>query len=268
MRISLALCNKKDFTTINITKMHSPTIVYLDSAASTNSELAQLLQSGKPAEWTVIAARNQTSGRGQAGNIWEAAPGKNICCSICLYPQNVVPTEQFIVSMAIATGVARYLENKGLASQIKWPNDIYVNNKKICGILIENQIMGNSILSTIAGIGLNINQDAFSPSIPNPTSLLLETGINYIPDVELHLLITEVMRSVSAIYDNNSEEIMQEYHRKLYQKDIAHSYYKQGVKFTGIIRRVEKSGGLIMQIVPENAEKTYYFKEISYLPPS
>ena len=247
--------------------MHPITIINLDSAASTNTELSLMLQAGQPAEWTVVAARSQTSGRGQAGNVWESAPGKNICCSICLYPQNVEPATQFILSMAIAAGVARYLERKGLTAQIKWPNDIYVNNKKICGILIENQIMGSTVQSSIIGIGLNINQQTFSPTIPNPTSLLLETGGDYLPETELPQLISEIQHCVSMVYAGNADDILSEYHRLLFQKDAAHSYYEHGLKFTGIIRRVEKSGGLIMQIVPGNEEKKYFFKEISYLPP-
>lgn len=243
------------------------TIIKLDSADSTNTELSKLLQYGRPDEWTVVAARSQTSGRGQSGNVWESEPGKNICCSILLYPQNVEPAGQFIVSMAAAVGTAIFLESKGLEAQIKWPNDIYVNDKKICGILIENQIMGSEIQSSVIGIGLNVNQLQFSPAIPNPTSLLREAPGEYLPETELPVLLESIQKCISAVYAGKSNNIVHEYHCRLFQKDIAHTYYEQGRAFTGIIRKVNKTGGLVMQLEPSGDEKTYFFKEISYLPP-
>lgn len=246
--------------------MFAPHIIWLDSATSTNSELSHIIAQKRPEEWTIIAARSQTSGRGQAGNRWEAAPGMNICCSICLYPQSVEPADQFVISMAVAVGIARYLHEKSMPVKIKWPNDIYIQNKKICGILIENQLMGEEICSSVIGIGLNVNQTEFGEDIPNPTSLKLETGLSFSIETELLLMTQHIHRAVSQIYRGEVDQIMQAYHNNLYLRGVEHRFYEKSRPIDGIISQVAKSGGMTVILSLSGEQKTYFFKEISYSP--
>ena len=157
-------------------------IEWLDSCASTNSVLAGCADA--PAG-LVIATREQTAGRGQRGNTWEAQPGANLTFSLLLRPAAIPAARQFelsmIVSLAIVDTVDAVLEDAGcpLRAEIKWPNDIYVADRKICGILIENTLTGRSIDRSIVGIGLNVNQTVFLSDAPNPASLCGFTGRAY-----------------------------------------------------------------------------------------
>ena len=115
--------------------------------ASTNSELARLAAEGAP-HGTVVSCTAQTSGRGQRGNTWESAPGENVTMSVLIRPDGVAPREQFAISEAVALAVAETLDAylpSGMRAEVKWPNDIYVGDRKICGILIENRISSTEI---------------------------------------------------------------------------------------------------------------------------
>ncbi len=133
-------------------------------------------------DMTIWAAEYQTAGRGQVGNKWSSKRGENLTFSILLKPKFVKAKEQFTIAIITTLGIYKYLKNKlepyrdkgGEEIKIKWPNDIYVGDKKICGILIEHSIMGENISQSIVGIGLNINQISFPKELKNPTSLLKE----------------------------------------------------------------------------------------------
>lgn len=162
-------------------------IHWLDSCASTNAVLAAMADAG---HGTVVAAREQTAGRGQRGNSWEAEPGRNLTFSILLRPEATPAARQFELSMAVALAVADAVDAMlpgGLRAAVKWPNDIYVGDRKICGILIENRLSGNRIESAIAGIGINVNQQIFRSDAPNPVSVVqLNGGMEL--DIDLILL--------------------------------------------------------------------------------
>ena len=153
-------------------KIHN--VIWLDSVDSTNNEAKRKIDALD--NLSVIAAREQVSGRGQRGNIWLTEPGKNLTFSIVLkYEQMQVKMkaeDQFELSELTAMSVIDLLAQYGIEARIKLPNDIYVWDKKICGILIEHALHGEQISHTIIGVGLNVNQLAFDPSLPNPTSML------------------------------------------------------------------------------------------------
>lgn len=140
---------------------------------STNSQARR--EAGESGEGCVWIADFQTAGRGQRGNSWESRKGENLTFSILFKPEFLPPHKQFLISQVCAVGTYRYLTEKGMPARIKWPNDIYIGNKKICGMLIENSISGDKLSVSIAGIGLNLNQTHFASDAPNPTSLLMET---------------------------------------------------------------------------------------------
>ena len=127
----------------------------------------------------VLVADYQTAGRGQGTNSWESERGQNLTCSLGFSPEGVKASRQYILSMAIAVALTETLAGLPHPVSIKWPNDIYVGDKKICGILIENMLKGEHIRHCIIGIGLNVNQKRFVSDAPNPTSMALESGHDF-----------------------------------------------------------------------------------------
>lgn len=155
-------------------------IIWLESVDSTNNEAKRRIAS--LADMSVIAAYEQTAGRGQRENIWLSEPGKNLTASIVLKHDGTILSRvsadnQFIISEMISKAVVGLLADYGVIARIKWPNDIYVGDKKICGILIEHTLRGSSIINSIIGVGLNVNQTEFDESLPNPTSLAAERNL-------------------------------------------------------------------------------------------
>ena len=146
---------------------------------STNSFLKQIIHSKEVKNGTIVSTKHQTTGRGQRNNVWESERNKNILMSFVFFPNNIPAENQFIISKAVSLSILDLLLKYKKNVKIKWPNDIYIDDKKIAGILIENSLRGSEISNSIIGIGLNINQTFFSNKLPNPTSLKLETNKNY-----------------------------------------------------------------------------------------
>ena len=165
-------------------------IIWLDSVDSTNSEIKRRLEHLD--DLTVIAARNQTAGRGQKGNKWFSQPASSLTFSVLLKDIGLKAWEQSAISEATALAIVDTLGSYGIDAWIKWPNDIYCTDKKICGILIENSLMGEQIRWSIIGIGLNVNQTDFPTDLPNPTSMTLCTGCEYQTEDILSSLITRL----------------------------------------------------------------------------
>ena len=147
-------------------------IIWLDKIDSTNEYVRSRIQ--KLDNLSVVAAKEQMEGRGQGKNTWHSEPGKNLLFSIILKDTCLTASEQKIISDIAAASVKELLFNHGIEAWIKPPNDIWVRDKKICGILIEHSLRGNRILHSIIGIGLNVNQTSFPSELPNPTSMAIE----------------------------------------------------------------------------------------------
>ena len=180
-------------------------IIWLESVDSTNEECRRHISDID--NLSVVAALSQTSGKGQRGNSWISAPGENLTFSVVLkFPSSVSAGEpgpvkaydQFVLSEIAALAVVDLLAEHGIQAKIKWPNDIYVGEKKICGILIENTLQGEWIQHSIIGIGLNVNQRNFDATLPNPTSMVLCNGSS---DLETHTLLEEFMDILNAYLD-------------------------------------------------------------------
>ena len=154
-------------------------IEWTDSVDSTNNEVKRRIEC--LSDLYVISAVQQTAGRGQRGNIWFSEPGKNLTFSIAIKYggelfADASPENQFVINGIISLSIVELLAVHGIDARIKLPNDIYVNGKKICGILIEHSVLGSSLLHSIIGVGLNVNQLDFDESLANPTSMLLEVS--------------------------------------------------------------------------------------------
>ncbi len=262
-------------------------IIWLESTDSTNDQARSQLKSTD--FLTVIAAENQTSGKGQRGNSWHSEPGKNLTFSIIVRPAETNPwitvkaSEQAAISHMAALSVIDLMNLYGIPAKIKWPNDIYVSDRKICGILIENAIMGMHVSSSIIGIGLNVNQTNFPPYLPNPTSMQRETGIH----TDTHLLLEkymEIFLEYCRTYMTEQEKLTSlkySYNEHLWRLDEPHEFYdytslpcghlnaqdtlsrSEAEQFTGIIRGVSDEGRLIVENV-EGELREFAFKEIGY----
>lgn len=143
---------------------------------STNNRLAQLCDRENIKEFTTLLVDKQTAGKGQRGNSWESAPGMNLTFSTVLYPSALKAREQSSLSMLIALSVYDTLSTYAEGFSIKWPNDIYWKDKKICGILIENELEGAYLLRCIAGIRRKYQPRAFCLPCPQPCFTETNTG--------------------------------------------------------------------------------------------
>ena len=149
-------------------------IIWLDNAESSNDEARKAI--AKLDNLSVVSALEQTKGRGQRGNRWSSQPGENLTFSLVVKDFRIKANEQSAISQATALSLVDLLSRHEIKARIKWPNDIYAGDEKICGILIENSLKGSEIDWSIIGIGLNVNQTAFPEDLPNPTSMKLCTG--------------------------------------------------------------------------------------------
>jgi BirA family transcriptional regulator, biotin operon repressor / biotin---[acetyl-CoA-carboxylase] ligase len=235
---------------------------------STNEYATELLSKNKPTEGTVISTFNQTNGRGQIGSRWESEPDKNISVSIILYPDFLKSQEQFILSQTIALGVSDFVKEictdlKDKQTHIKWPNDIYLNNKKIAGILIQNNLSGSQIQSSTIGIGLNTNQVLFSTQLPNASSLSIECKQQFNLYEMVDNLCCHIEKRYLQLRANKKEEIRKEYTKNLFQIGTEKQYQlPDGTLFSGIITAVSPEGYL--QVLTENGQKQFGLKEIIF----
>ena len=245
---------------------HLP-IRWLEETDSTQNELARHISEYD--NLSVVAARFQTAGRGQRGNTWVAAKGENLTFSMLLkFGQEGIPNldsgDQFKITRAATLGVLTYLDGKGIPCKIKWPNDIYYRNRKICGMLIENVLDGKSLKHSIIGIGLNLNQKRFPTELVNPVSMSLVTGDEYDPEKELEDLYVHLATAFSLYLSPGSDS--SGYEEKLYRKGEFHDYVRcsDGTAFEARIIGVNKQGLLLVQNKKGECE-TFAFKEISYI---
>lgn len=238
-------------------------IIKLETTASTNKYAQTFLQNNAVNDFTVIATETQTAGKGQINNVWESDPCKNLTFSIVLYPQ-IAPMQQFIISQLVSLGIVDYFEAHGVEAKIKWPNDIYIENCKIAGILIENTLFGNSIKHSIIGIGLNVNQTVFV-SAPNPTSLKIETGRTFIIDEELISVCAKIKNRYSELAHIEKDMVTTEYLSKLFLYRV-YSTYKDlnNDVFIGRIIGVNEIGKLLLE-TKAGIIRTFAFKELQFV---
>ena len=237
-------------------------IIELKEISSTNDYALELARTKMVPEFTVIRADFQTKGRGQIGNHWVADSGKNLLFSVILHPTHIAANNQFILSQCVSLALFRTVSLFCDDVAIKWPNDLYVGDKKIAGILIENLLNGKQIASSIIGIGLNVNQEDFVGAV-NPISLkgILHRKLNI--DELLHLFLEKLEALYSQIPQNN-KAIQDEYLKHLYLKDQQATFKDKEGLFVGIISSVAENGQL--HIIDERGEeRTYYFKEVEYI---
>ena len=237
----------------------------MDEIPSTNRYAYDMLSKTTPSEGTCIVTDFQTDGQGQIGRYWFSDRLKNITASYIFYPYFLIATSQFELSIMAALAVRKVLERAGIHdASIKWPNDIYVRDLKVGGILIQNQLQGSFIKNTIIGIGINVNQDVFPSKIPNPTSMYLECGHVFDLNDILQLLHSEIERHYLRLKAGKIHSLRSEYLSQLYRREQWHSYRTpDGPVFLAKIKDVAPDGTLLMDDINGN-ERRFSFREIIF----
>lgn len=224
-------------------------VTFLAECASTNSAIAPDSPHGH-----AVAAVSQSAGRGQRGSSWESEPGMNVTMSVMLRhgDEGLDVERHFEISRHVALAVASVLDRNGIEGvHVKWPNDIYVGNLKICGILIENSLSGRRITRSIAGVGLNVNQTEFRSDAPNPVSMKMLTGITY----DVADLTQALADTISLPIDSKDEAA--EYRARLWRGHGEHQWLTaSGEVFSGSINEIRANGHIII------AGREFDFKEV------
>jgi len=235
-------------------------ITHLESVDSTSNYVATAFAQGKIDHGSVILADKQTSGRGQRDSIWQSEGGLNLLFSILIIPDNMSASEGQSVMHCTTLALVDLLNTFGVVAKVKWPNDIYVGNRKIAGILIENQLTGSRISRSIVGVGLNINQADFGEL--NATSLFLEIGkYSDLKEVLLRFLhhFNEQWLSLCA---NNVKQLKSNYCALLLGLNDLVTFEDTNGEFIGVITGVDDLGRL--QVKTEQGQNVYDLKEIRF----
>lgn len=240
-------------------------IKYLPSCHSTNDIAVEMIQSENTVfEGTVIITDNQTAGRGQRGNTWEASSGENLTFSLILKPNFLKASDQFQLNIAISMGVFDFLSafiDESLS--IKWSNDIYYKDQKMGGILIENSLQGYQIGHSIVGIGLNINQLEFSNLRATSLRSITHNPLKYDLSEILKRLLENLEKNYLKIKNNDFESLKTNYLANLYRFQKYHYFKRNGQQFLGQIVGIDETGKLGI----ETDENVIYFdfKEVEFV---
>ena len=236
-------------------------VLHLTSVDSTNNYAANLLKQGELVHGTVILADDQFAGRGQRNTKWQANPAENLTISFFLDGVNLSVDRQFVLTQLVAVGLVHFFEKEDVEAVIKWPNDIYVGNRKIAGVLIENQIRGSQVQSAIVGIGINVNQRGFDGL--TATSIYNETGA-FSSITEQMFSLIHSMNEVFANYLGDYETLKMAYESDLFRKGMNAAFEDVNGAFNGVIKGITDQGELIVQR-DDTTSQTYSLKEITFV---
>lgn len=229
-------------------------IVHLDETDSTNHWLREHGEGDM-----VVVADYQTAGRGCGTNRWESERGRNLLFSMLFHPTQLSAANQFFISQAVSVALCETLEQYiDRRVEIKWPNDIYVDDRKICGILIENRLQGSVIRDSIIGIGLNVNQRVFVSDAPNPVSLYQLTG----QETDSLQLLDRFLLAFDSAF--NSKTTCFAYKERLFRRGKDSLYKGKTTCFTARLMDVLPDGRLLL-VDHEGKERLYAFKEVQFV---
>lgn len=215
-------------------------------------------------EFVAVSADFQTAGRGQRGTVWESDRGRNLLVGLRVRPAFLRAAEQFSLSEVTALAVAEALDPYTDGITVKWPNDVYWRDRKICGMLLEHRLQGDRIAETLVGPGINLNQETFRSDAPNPVSLRQITGRDVDRAEVLSAFFSRFVRYYRRLQDGERTAIDQLYFRRLYRRDGLHPYRDAAGTFRARIAAVEPSGHLVLQD-GQGRLRRYAFKEVGFV---
>lgn len=237
-------------------------LIKLNATESTNSYLKELSSTKELEDFTTVMAYSQISGRGQRGVSWESEPGKNLTISVLKMYKGLDLAHIYLINMLVSLSVVTVLDDLNIPDiTIKWPNDILSGNKKIAGILIENNIVGAKVTKVIIGLGLNINQKVFK-SAPRAASLQMITNKEYELETVLEKIVVSLQKELSINVIQNQEKILNAYESKLYRKNLK-SYFltPQQERIAATIKGVDAIGNLKLEM-EDGSHETFATKEM------
>jgi BirA family biotin operon repressor/biotin-[acetyl-CoA-carboxylase] ligase len=237
-------------------------LVFVTECPSTNTLALEISRQSAVQDGAVVITDHQTAGKGQRGNVWEARPGKNLTFSLILRPKFLAINKQFFLNIAISLALRDYLKDKlSHTVYIKWPNDILVHEKKISGILIENQLQGSALLASIVGIGFNVNQLEFASASATSLAAVMQT----VPDLDTIFedMLTHIEGRYLQLREGRYDSLMNEYLAGLFRRHEKRTFSANGDLFEGAIQDVDDWGNLRVQTA--GGIRLFGVKEISYV---
>ena len=239
-------------------------IIKLSAINSTNDYLKQITATRYVENFTVVCAESQTAGKGQMGSVWTVQPGKNLTFSVLVKDLLLEVNGIFNLNVAVAVSIVEALDAFNIPRlSIKWPNDILAGNKKIGGILIENSFKQGGEIFSVIGIGLNVNQDNFE-GLAKASSLLVATGREFDKEQVMLAVIEKLRHNIARLLHNDTQQLWQNYHDRLYKKGQPMPFECDGKKFMGIIKNVTQSGRLRVTLEDDSVAE-YAIKEVQLL---
>lgn len=244
--------------------------ICLPEVNSTNTWLLEALASSQPLpEGALVYTLRQMAGRGQVGNKWESEPDRNISFSLLLRPVFVPVQQQFVISEMCSVGILQGLMSLGLRNvSVKWPNDIYVGDEKVCGILIENRLMGGVLSESVLGVGINVGQTVWKSDAPNPTSLALH-GIDASPEEVLDVVLHHIASLYELLHEPSGASVIHRlFCEHLYRGKGVYPYVdaQTGEAFDAEVAGVDPQGPLLLRLA-DGQERRYWFKEVRFALP-
>ena len=236
--------------------------IHLETVNSTNCYLSELLKKEPNVGEVVVTADYQGSGKGQGGHAWHSMPGENLLMSLLLHPAFLSASRQFQLSRLASLALIDTLKRLKLPAQIKWPNDILIQGRKVAGILIENGISGMNISHTIIGIGLNLNQTEFPDFRMEASSVALEKGLSSNRKEVTEVLLESLMRRYQQLKGGESSKLESQYLEHLFRLNQPGEFRSLGESFTGTIRGLSELGELLVE--RNGLTQAYGFQEISF----
>jgi BirA family biotin operon repressor/biotin-[acetyl-CoA-carboxylase] ligase len=226
-------------------------VVHIEETDSTN----RWLKTHGDESNLCVVAEYQTAGRGCGTNSWESERGKNLTFSMLIHPKDIPASEQFRITEIVSVALC---ETIGMEASIKWPNDIYVGERKICGILIENRLQGSVMKDSVIGIGLNVNQTVFMSDAPNPVSIKQLTGC----DMDRGALLDNFLQTFEEV--SARKDVGSDYRKRLFRLGRKAAFADETGRFEGTIVDVEPDGHLLIR--DETGQvRQYAFKEVQFL---
>lgn len=236
-------------------------VIHIDETDSTNRWLRDYALSQPEGDYVVVS-EYQTAGRGCGTNSWESERGKNLTFSLLIHPTEITADCQFRISEAVSLALCETLDGYVTDRQVsvKWPNDIYVDDCKICGMLIENCLRGRLMTDSIIGIGLNVNQREFFSDAPNPVSLVQLLG----HEVALEPLLQAFLQKLEPMLQMDPETLGKAYRNRLYRREGEHEYRDGKGLFRATLMNVLDDGRLVL-LDTEGTARIYAFKEVQFV---
>ena len=241
--------------------MHRTRYHFLEETTSTNDEA----RNPRYGHGDAICAERQTAGRGQRGHAWSSEEELNGMVSLVWEPGFLPVSEQFLLSEAVALALTDLFGGYGIDARIKWTNDIYVGDKKLVGILIEHSYSGPTLARTIAGIGINVNQRAFDPALPNPVSMAVASGRTFDRRKVLESFHACCMGRYDQLVRGEKAALQEEYRKRMYRLGETHPYRRpDGTLVEAVLEGVRPSGELILRHA-DGTRHAYLFREIEFV---